>query len=132
VPPNVMIEFAAPGTRAYTGAMLVVEVVAMNHLGSKSERTPLTKRLYSPDANALIADLDALVPGDGGMAFCAADTGYRVLKEVTVGSVPEVFDDWPACATVLVTRAGKALQALSPTERFQDEIAQLVGPPPSL
>jgi hypothetical protein len=108
-----------------------VTLVVFDHYGWMSDPPSRTKRLDSADADTLIARLNALLPSDGAAHGCAADSGYRVLIDVTVGGVPEVFNDWYACWTVLVTRGGGSLPALATTQDFQNEIDRLVGAPPS-
>lgn len=165
VPANRSLSFRAPDTPAFSGALLITELVDMggrtgirvdaqaiwlpgrpadefvpsgtavtlvvqNHFGSPDVTTLMTKRLDGGDGNVVIADVNALSVSDGGVHHCAMDTGYRVLIGVMITGIPEVFDLWEACNTVLVTRGGKALPALTADAALVQEITRLVGPPP--
>lgn len=108
-----------------------VTLVAINHFGSSEATTLRTRRLDPGDAAILISDLNTLLPDDGGTRGCAADTGYRVQIEASIGGPPILFSYWPACWQIDVTRGGTSLVTLAPTGAYQDEITRLIGPQPT-
>jgi hypothetical protein len=118
-------------------AGIPVTVVVENHawppngIDAPTGQTLLTRHLDAADGDQLLTDLDALLPDDGEVRHCTADTGYRVLMELVNAGAPEVFTDWYVCDLILVTRDGTSRPSLDATPQFQDEIARLVGPPPA-
>ena len=69
-------------------------LVAVNQFGSSDATTLRTRYLDPADAAALITDLNALPPNDGGTLGCGLDTGYRVQIEAEVAGTMLVFSDW--------------------------------------
>jgi hypothetical protein len=122
LPPKPSDEFVPLGT--------AVTLAAVNHFGSSDATTLRTRDLDPADAAALITDLNALPPSDGGARACALDTGYRVQIEAEVAGTPLVFSDWWACSEVPVTRGGATLLTLTSTPAFEHEITLLIGSPP--
>lgn len=123
LPPKPSDELVRAGT--------AVTLVAINHFGSSEATTLRTRHLDSSDGAAVIKDVNALLPDDGGTRGCAMDTGYRVQIEVVVAGVPVVFSYWPACAQVQVTRARTSLLTLFPSAAFGNEITRLMGAQPA-
>ena len=107
-----------------------VTLIVEDHGDDPSAQPVLTKLLDPEDGDAVIADLNALEPDDGGTRGCGLDTGYRVLIDVVVGGSNEVFDDYSACDLVLVDRGGTSLPNLTGSAGLDSEIESLVGPPP--
>jgi hypothetical protein len=108
-----------------------VTLIVEDHGDDPSAQPVLTKLLDPEDGNAVIADLNALEPSDGGTRNCGMDTGYRVLIDVVVRGGDEVFDDYSACDLVLVDRGGTSLPNLTGSPALDSEIESLVGPPPT-
>jgi hypothetical protein len=108
-----------------------VTLVAINHFGSSDATTLKTRHLDSADGAVVIADLNALLPDDGGAHGCGLDTGYRVQVETTIAGTPLVFSDWFACNELLATLGHTSLLTLSPSAAFQNEITHLMGPEPA-
>lgn len=108
-----------------------VTLVAINHFGSSDATTLRTRNLDSTDGGAVITDVNALLPSDGGARGCGLDTGYRVQIEVVVAGTPLVFSYWPACSQVQVTRARTSLLTLSPSTAFANEITRIMGSQPA-
>ncbi len=106
----------------------LVTLVVENGGGASSAK-PVLSHLDPEDGDAVIADLNALHPSDGGARGCGLDTGYRVLIEVVVLGSDEVFNDFAACNLVLVTRGGTSLPTLTDSPALEKEIEHLVGSP---
>ena len=108
-----------------------VTLMLLRNQGGSNARTAPARLLDAEDGDAVIADLNALRPSDGGARGCGADLGYRVLIAVPVRGADEVFNDDAACNLVLVTRGGTTLPTLTGSPALESEIEHLVGPPPT-
>ncbi len=110
-----------------------VTIVAENHFGSSDATTLRTRYLNPGDAAtaALITELNALPPSDGGVRGCGLDTGYRVQIQAEVAGTSLAFSDWWACSEVIVTRGGVGLVTLTATPAFENTVTLLIGSPPS-
>jgi hypothetical protein len=97
---------------------------------SRRDCSPASGYLDPADAAALLTDLHALPPNDGGTLGCGLDTGYRVQIEAEVAGTTLVFSDGWACSEVCVTRGGASLLTLTSTPASENEITLLIGSPP--